>query len=62
MITLEDTSEYGPRTNSVPIRLNKGVNEILVKVTLTAKAWMFGAHLTDLDGKPIAGIRYALER
>ncbi len=55
---LEGRRDYGPKTNSVPIRLKKGSNEILVKVTLTAKSWMFGAHLTNPEGRPIAGIRY----
>ena len=59
---LKGRRDYQPKTNSVPIRLKKGANEILVKVTLTAKGWMFGAQLTDPDRRPIAGLSYTLER
>ncbi len=59
---LKGRRDYQRRTNSVPIRLKEDANEILVKVTLTAKGWMFGAQVTDPDHRPIAGISYTLKR
>ncbi len=58
---LEGRRDYRSGTDRVPIRLKRGRNEILVKVTLTAKGWKLGAHLTDTEGRPIEGIRYSLE-
>ena len=58
---LEGRRDYRSRADAVPIRLKRGANEILVKVTLSSKAWRFGAHLTAVDGGPLAGLRYTLE-
>jgi hypothetical protein len=58
---LEGRRAYRSRAHSVPIRLRKGANEILVKVTLASKAWRFCAHLTAPDGGPLGAVRYTLE-
>ena len=59
---LKGRRDYRSRTDPVPIRLKKGANEILIKVTLTAKEWKFGAHLTNAEGRPIEGLRTSLTR
>jgi len=59
---LEGRRDYRSKANGAPIRLKKGANAILIKVTLTAKSWRFGAHLTAADGGPIAGLRYSLDQ
>jgi len=53
---------YVSKGTAVPIQLRKGLNEILVKVTLSSRGWLLGAHLTDPDGDPLEGIRYNLNR
>lgn len=57
---LEAPRTYRSRGDQMPIQLKKGMNEILIKVTLTSWGWKFGACITDTDGRPLDGIRYLL--
>jgi hypothetical protein len=59
---LKGRRDYASRANSLPIRLKKGRNEILVKVTVTGNGWKFAAHLTDEKGRPLPGVRYGSSR
>lgn len=53
---------YVPRSDRVPIRLQRGANVLLVKVTQGTGPWLFGARLTDPTGKPLRGVRTTVER
>ena len=59
---LKGRRNYVSKANTIPIRLKKGTNELMVKVTVTCNSWQFSAHLTDTDGNPLEGIRYSLKR
>ncbi|WP_165222462.1 HEAT repeat domain-containing protein [Aquisphaera insulae] len=39
--------------DKIPIRLNAGVNKILLKIYQNSLGWEFCARITDTDGKPI---------
>ena len=58
---LEAPRTYRSRGDRMPIRLKKGLNEILLKITLTAWGWKFGACITAPDDTPLEGIRFSLE-
>ena len=53
---------YVPRSDRVPIRLQRGPNVLLVKVTQGTGPWLFGARLTDPTGRPLKGVRTTVER
>lgn len=54
--------KYASGSNTAPIRLKKGANEILVKITVTGKGWRFAARILDGEGRPLPGLRYGLPR
>ena len=43
----------------VPVRLRKGKNPILIKVTQVSDAWTFSLRITNTDGKPIDSSTFA---
>jgi len=49
---------YRTMEDEVPVRLRKGRNELLVKITQATGDWKFSAHLLDKHGAPLAGVRY----
>jgi hypothetical protein len=51
---------YRSMEDVVPVRLHKGRNELLVKVTQTSGGWKFCAHLLDKAGQPLPGVTYTL--
>jgi hypothetical protein len=55
---LKGRRDHASRANALPVRLKRGRNEILVKVTVTGRGWRFSAHLTDPDGRPLDGVRF----
>jgi len=59
---LRGRRSYVSKGTAVPIRLKKGLNEIMVKVTLSSRGWRLCAHLTDANGVPLEGIQYSLDR
>lgn len=52
---------YGSRQDRVPLRLRRGRNTLLLKITQAVGAWAFGAHLIDEQGSPAEGIRVVLQ-
>ena len=58
---LEAPRTYRSRGDRIPIHLKKGRNEILLKITLTAWGWKFGACVTAPDDTPLEGVRFSLE-
>ncbi len=44
---------YGPDQDSLRVRAQEGINEILIKITQMGSAWAFSARLTDLKDEPI---------
>lgn len=52
---------YKPRSESAPIHLKKGVNELLIKITLGWGGWVFSAQILDESGAPIQGLHYSLD-
>ena len=51
---------YRRREDKAPVRLRKGRNQLLVKVTQGNGGWCFAAHLLDKSGRPLEGITYSL--
>lgn len=42
-----------------PVQLRRGWNLVLVKSTTTEGGWTLGARLTEADGRPLVGVKYA---
>ncbi len=56
------TSSSKPGTERVPLNLFQGWNHILVKVQDHQGPWGFFMEITDLQGRPVPELRYALDR
>ncbi|HUT35823.1 MAG TPA: hypothetical protein VNE39_20215 [Planctomycetota bacterium] len=52
---------YGSRADRVPLRLRKGRNPLLLKITQGMGDWSFAAHLDDAAGEPLKTITVSLE-
>jgi len=52
---------YRSMEDEVPLRLRKGRNRLLVKVTQGGGDWKFCAHLLDTQRNPLRGVRYTLD-
>ncbi|MGB2822889.1 MAG: hypothetical protein WBF17_18040, partial [Phycisphaerae bacterium] len=52
---------YRPMEDEVPLRLRKGRNRLLIKVTQGGGDWRFCGHLLDRKGDPLPGVRCVLE-
>ena len=55
------TRGYRSMEDRVEVRLNKGTNLLLVKVTQGGGEWRFCAHLLDRQAGPLAGVEYLLD-
>lgn len=44
---------YSPKQDSVPVKLKKGMNTLLVKVNQWGSGWKLGVHVETPDGKPV---------
>ena len=44
---------YAPKADLVPIRLEKGRNQLLLKITQGLGDWAFCVHLEDRSGRPL---------
>jgi len=51
---------YSSKQDRVPIRLEKGRNKLLLKVTQGTADWSFGAHVLSTDGRSLEGISFSL--
>jgi len=52
---------YAPKSDRVPIRLKKGSNAILLKITQGCCDWKFGAHLESPEGDSLEEAEVSLE-
>lgn len=52
---------YRPKEERVLVRLRKGRNRLVLKITQAEAGWMFGAHVTDLTGQPVPSVRVRLD-
>lgn len=52
---------YGSKQDFVPIRLRRGDNTVLIKITQAQGAWCFGAHVQTRDGLPAEGVSVRME-
>jgi len=52
---------YRPKEDRILVRLKKGRNRVVVKITQAEAGWMFGAHVQDLTGRPAPGVRVRLD-
>jgi hypothetical protein len=55
---LQAPRTYLCRGDQTRVRLKRGVNELLLKITLSQAGWKFSADVTDLDGRPLPGVSY----
>lgn len=55
---LQANRTYAARGDRCRVKLRAGLNELLLKITLSGAGWKFGADLTGLDGRPVQGLRY----
>jgi alpha-glucosidase len=53
---IEKGRTYTPKEDKVAVRLHKGVNELLLKVSQDRFAWGFGASLLNEQGEPMTGL------
>jgi alpha-glucosidase len=51
---------YQSQADKVPLRLRKGDNLLLLKISQGVHSWAFGAHLQARDGSLLRGVRYRL--
>jgi hypothetical protein len=56
---LEASRTYKPKDERHDIQLREGRNEVLLKITLTAHGWKFGAHLLAPDGGELRDVTYS---
>jgi len=56
---VNDPRAYNPKADRVKIRLNKGVNRLLVKINQGVGGWEFAAHIDTPEGQPMTGVRAA---
>jgi hypothetical protein len=49
---------YHSKEDAVRIRLNAGMNLLLVKVVQGSGGWAMATHIVGMDGLPVPGIRY----
>jgi hypothetical protein len=47
--------------DSFPVKLNKGKNTCLLKVTQGTGGWETAMAICDMDGKPLEGLKYKAE-
>jgi hypothetical protein len=52
---------YGSKQDFVPIRLRKGDNRLMLKITQAQGAWCFGAHVQTTDGMPADGVSVRMD-
>ncbi len=52
---------YRSMEDEVPLRLRKGRNRLLIKVTQGGGDWKFCGHLLDTQRNPLRGVRYVLD-
>ncbi|MHC4503049.1 MAG: PA14 domain-containing protein [Planctomycetota bacterium] len=52
---------YRPKSDRVPVRLKKGRNELLVKITQGGGDWSFCVHLEDATGGALTDVTASLE-
>lgn len=50
--------DWSPREERIPIRLQKGVNRILLKSLHGTGLWFLSPHLEDGEGDPLDGVSY----
>ncbi len=55
--TMDALRPWAMDQDRIPIRLAKGWNRLLVKVSQATAAWMFSARIMTRDRKPIPGLR-----
>lgn len=52
---------YRSKGDRVIVRLNKGRNRLVAKITQAEAGWSFGVHVQDLSGVPVPGVRVRLD-
>jgi len=52
---------YRPKEDRVIVRLNKGRNRLVMKITQAEAGWGFGAHVQDLSGLTVPGVQVRLD-
>jgi alpha-glucosidase len=52
---------YRSKGDRVIVRLKKGRNRVVVKITQAEAGWYFGAHVQDLTGLPVPSVRVRLD-
>jgi len=49
------------KSDKIPVKLKKGHNKLLLKITQAWGGWATSAHVLDRDGNEITGLRYILD-
>jgi len=63
-VVSEDKSHraISDRTDEIAVELNKGWNQLMVRVDNQFGRWQLVAQFTDLNGQPLRGLTYQLEK